>query len=89
MVSAYISPLNLGYIFRNTFAGTPLIFFAIFMMGFSILAGTFKMRGGTYLILFGLSSLLLYNWIGGGLLSLVIFIGGLLIFNILSKIVKD
>ena len=88
MVSEYISPLNLQYIFQNTFAGSPEIFFALFMIGFSLLAGTFKMRSGVYMTLFALSSIILYSWIGGGLFSLVIFIGGLLIFWAISKVVK-
>lgn len=88
MTSAYIAPLDLKYIFQNVLAGSPDIFFALFMIGFSILAGNFKMRGGTYLILFGLSSIILYSWIGGGLFSLVIFIGGLLIFWAISNVMR-
>ena len=86
MALEYVAPLGLQYIFQNTLAGTPAIFSAIFFIGFSILAGIFKLKGSVYLILIGLSSIILYNWFGGGLLLITLFVGGLLIFLALSKI---
>ena len=85
----YIQPLKLDFIFQNVFAGSPNIFFAIFLIAFSVLAGTFKMNGTTYLILYGLASIMLYKWFGGGLFLIFMFVGGLLIFQIISKIIKD
>ncbi len=89
MVSEYIAPLDLQYIFQNIFSGSPIIFTAMFIIGFSILAGVFKMKGEAYLMLIALASILLYGWFGGGLFTLVMFIGGLLIFWAISKVVKD
>ena len=89
MTAEYIEPLNLQYIFQNILAGSPDIFFALFLIIFSILAGTFKMNGSTYLILYALSSIMLYSWFSGGLFLLVMFIGGLLIFFTISKIIKN
>jgi hypothetical protein len=89
MSSSYIAPLNLKYIFQNVFAGSPEIFFAIFVLAFSILAGYFRMGSLTYVMLLALGSILLYSWLGGGLYLLVIFIGGLLIFWVISKLVKE
>jgi hypothetical protein len=88
-MSDYIAPLNLQYIFQNVFAGSPDIFTAIFIIVFSILAGALRMGSLPYVILLSLASILLYSWLGGGLYLLVIFIGGLLIFSIISKLVKE
>lgn len=89
MSSAYISPLNLQYIFQNVFSGSPDIFFAIFMIVFSILAGYFRMVSLTYVMLLALASIMLYAWFGGGLYLIIVFIGGLLIFWVISKLVKE
>jgi len=89
MSSAYISPLNLQYIFQNVFSGSPDIFFAIFMIVFSILAGYFRMGSLTYVMLLALASIMLYAWFGGGLYLIIVFIGGLLIFWVISKLVKE
>lgn len=89
MASEYISPLNLKYIFQNVLAGSPDIFFALFIICFSILAGVFRMRGSVYLLLLGLSSILLYAWFGGGLYLIFIFLGCLIVFWMISKIVKN
>jgi len=88
-MSSYINPLDLEYIFVNTLAGSPEVFTAIFIIGFSIFAGIFKMGNYTYMILLVLASMLLYGFLGGGLFLFVIFIGGLIIFNIISRIIKD
>ena len=89
MTTAYIEPLNLKYLFENSLAGSPIVFFGLFIIALSILAGTFRMKGGIFLLLISLSSIMLYNWFQGGLYVLVIFIGGLLIFKAVSKIVSD
>ena len=89
MASVYIHPLELDYIFQNTLAGSPDVFFAIFMVAFSVLAGTFRMDGRVYLLLYVLASMFLYNWIGGGLFIISMFIGGLIIFYSIAKIVKS
>jgi hypothetical protein len=90
MTADYIAPLRLDYIFQNVLAGTPQIFFALFIIAFSVLAGIFKMSGSVYLILLALASILLYSGIGGtGLFVIVIFIGGLLIFWAIQKLVKN
>jgi len=87
-MSEYIDPLNLQYIFQNTLAGNVAIFTAIFFIGMSILAGSFKMKGEIYVLLMGLSGLLLYNWLGGGFYLLVIIIGSLFVYWSISKLVK-
>ena len=89
MVTEYIDPLNLKYLFESSLAGSPAIFFGLFIIAFSVLAGTFRMKGEIFLFLIALSSIILYNWFQGGLYVLVIFIGGLLIFKAISKVVSD
>ncbi len=88
-MSEYIEPLNLKYILQNVLAGSPYIFFAIFLIGFSILSGIFRLNGAIYLILLGLSSMILYSWFGGGIYLIFIFIGCLIVFRMISKIVKN
>jgi len=89
MSSSYIEPLNLQYIFQNVLSGSPEIFTALFMIGFSILAGTLRMSPLIYGIMFALATMLLYDWLGGGLFLFIIFFGGLLIFWVISKIIKE
>lgn len=88
--SAYVQPLELDKIFINMFAGSPAIFMAIFIIVFSILAGYFRMGGLTYVMLLALASMMLPVFFGSsGLFIFIIFIGGLLIFWVISKIVKE
>lgn len=88
--SSYVAPLQLDKIFINMFAGSPTIFFAIFIMVFSILAGYFRMGSLTYVMLLALASIMLPVFFGSsGLYLIVIFIGGLLIFWVISKLVKE
>ena len=88
-MTEYISPLNLKYIFTNTLAGTPFIFFALFLIGISVLAGYFKINRITYGILLVLSSMFLYSWLGGGWFLILITFASLIAFIILRKIVQD
>ena len=88
MTSEYIEPLNLKYIFQNLLAGSPEIFMGIFFIALSVLAGKFKMNGVIYLLLTGLSAILLYNWFGGGFYLIIIVLGGLLSYYIISRLVK-
>ena len=87
-MSDYIAPLNLQYIFQNVLAGSPAIFMGIFFIIFSILAGSFRMSGGIYLLLMGLAGILLYGWFGGGFYIIIILIGGLITYWTISKLVK-
>jgi len=88
-MSDYIAPLNLQYIFQNVLAGSPDIFLALFLIGFSVVAGMFKMTGYIYGVMLVLASMLLYAWLGGGLYILLIFVLSMIIFMVISKIVKD
>lgn len=88
MTTAYINPLNLKYIFQNVFAGNGDVFFILFMLGISILAGVFRMNNMTFLVLIGLSSVMLYSWFGGGFYVTVIFITGLIVFWGVKRIVR-
>lgn len=88
-MSDYIAPLRLDYVFQNVFAGSPDVFTAIFIGVFSILAGLFRMGKLTYAMLLVLASILCYEWLGGGLYLIVIFLGGLAIFWVISKIIKE
>lgn len=88
MVSEYIAPLNLQYIFQNVFAGSPEIFLGILFIALSILGGLFRMQGGVYLLLVGLAGLMLYSWVGGGFFIMTLVIGSLIIFWSISKIVN-
>ena len=89
MASDYIAPLGLKYIFVNVFAGSFDIFTGILFIGISILAGIFKMPIEAYLIMILLSSILLYDWITGGIYPLIILILGLVVYYIISRIIKD
>lgn len=84
----YIAPLNLQYIFQNVLSGSPEVFFALFMILLSVLAGRFRMNGGVFLLMFGLASIILYSWIDGALFTITIFVGGLIIFFAIKKVVS-
>jgi hypothetical protein len=88
-MSDYIEPLNLRYIFQNVLAGNPYVFIGLFLIGFSILAGVFKMEGRIYLMLLGLGSLILYTWIGGGLYLIFIFMAIAFFIYHITKLVKN
>jgi hypothetical protein len=88
-MSDYIAPLRLDYVFQNIFAGSPDVFTAIFIGVFSILAGAFRMGKLTFVMLLALASILCYEWLGGGLYLIIIFLGGLAIFWVISKIIKE
>lgn len=88
MASEYIAPLNLKYIFQNTLAGSPFVFMALFFIGFSVLAGKFKMDGRIYLTLTALAGLLLFNWFDGGFYLIIVILGGLLSYWTISRLVK-
>lgn len=89
MVSDYIQPLDLKYIFINVLSGNHLVFTGIFLIALSIIAGLFKMPNSIFLIMLALSSIFLYNWFGGGIYLLVMLIGGMITFWGISKIIKD
>jgi hypothetical protein len=89
MTATYIDPLNLKYLFVNTFAGSSLVFGFIFFIGISILAGMFKMPNIIYLIMLALASIMLQGWIGGGFYLLAVLIASLVAFFAISKIVKN
>lgn len=89
MTSEYIAPLNLKYIMINVFAGSPNIFMGIFLVGISILAGIFKMSGEVFLLMIALSGIILYGWFGEGFYILVLLVSGMIVFWILSKLVKN
>jgi len=87
-MSDYIAPLNLKYILQNTFAGSEIVFMAIFFIGLSVLAGKFKMQGGVYLLLVGLSAILLSSWFDQGFYLIAIIIGGLLSYWTIKRLVR-
>ena len=84
----YIAPLDLQQIFLNIFAGSQEVFLAIFLLGISVLAGIFRMPGVIFLIMVALAGILLYAWLGGGLYILIIVVAGMIIFSIVSRLVK-
>jgi len=83
----YIAPLDFQYVFQNVLSGSPDIFLAILLIGFSILAGIFRMSGRIYLLMFGLAGIVLYGWFGGPILLLTLVIGGIIVFYFISKII--
>lgn len=89
MTSSYIKPLNLQYIFQNLLAGSPEIFMGVLFIGFSVLAGIFKMPKGVYALLIGLSGIFLYSWFNVGFYYFIVIIGSILIFYTISKVVKN
>ena len=89
MTAAYIAPLNLEYIFQNVLAGSPDIFIGLFFITLAILAGYFKMSGENFLIMMGLSGIILYSWLQGGWFIFTIIIGGMILIWMISKMIRD
>jgi hypothetical protein len=87
-MATYIEPLNLRYLLVNTLSGSSYIFFGLFIIFLCILAGKFKLPTPPFVILLALSSLIMYNWFGGGFYILVVIISGLLAFWSISKLAK-
>lgn len=83
-----IQPLDFEYIFLNTFAGSTEIFFGIFLIGISVLAGIFRMSGFAFIMMIGLSTMLLYGWFGEGFYIILILITAMLVYWIFSRLIK-
>ena len=84
----YIAPLDLKYIFQNVLAGSPNIFMGLFFLAISVTSGLFKIQNQVFLLLIGLSSIILYGWFGGGFYLLTIIITGLVVFWTVKRIVS-
>ena len=88
MALEYLAPLGLKMIFQNTLSGNVEIFMAIFFIGMSILAGLFRMRGETFLLMMALAGILLVGWLGGGFYLLLVIMGGLIVYWMITRLVK-
>lgn len=88
-MTTYTEPLNLKYIFLNLLAGSPEIFAGIIFVAISILAGRFKMPNIIYALMLVLAGILLYDWIGAGYYIFIILIVGIVVFWVISRIVKN
>ena len=88
MVAEYIAPLNLEYIFKNTLAGSSEVFFGLFFIAISVVAGLFRMPNTIFLLMIGLAGLMLYGWIPSGFYILVLLVAGTIVFWQVSRIVK-
>ena len=89
MVSEYISPLDLEYIFINLFAGSREIFMGLFFIVISVLAGIFRMPSQVFVTMIALSGVLLYAWFQGGFYIIILLITGAIVFWNVSRLVKN
>ncbi|HED05181.1 MAG TPA: hypothetical protein ENI61_00685 [Ignavibacteria bacterium] len=89
MVAQYIAPLNLEFILVNLLAGSREIFMGLFFIAISVLAGILKMQKQIFVVMIGLSGILLYGWFGKGFYILILLIAGMVVFYNVSKIVKN
>lgn len=88
MTQPYIEPLNLKYILVNVFAGSQVIFTAMFILFLSIAAGLFKIPSKIFLALLALSSIILASYFGVGFYLLTIILVSWFVYYSMSKLVK-
>ena len=87
---AWIQPLDLQTILVNTLSGSNQIFTALAIISISGIAAFFHMDNIITLIMFGLFFIIMsvYAPIGSGFFIFGTIITGLLVFFIISKLVK-
>ena len=85
---AWINPLDLQTILVNTLAGSTDIFVALAIISFAGLAAYFRMQNEMALILIGLFTIFMSEWIGNGYMIAVILIASLLTYFAIAKLVK-
>lgn len=86
--TGFIQPLNLECLLVNTFSGSFTIFIGLAYILISIFAARFRMPNSIFLVMVGLFSILMANYIQG-IYLIVIVIGGLISFYSMSRIVKN
>ncbi len=86
-MTAYPQPLDLYTLFVNYFAGSMEIFFFCALLFFGYYALKLKMNQFLFIALMGVFILLMANWYNG-LYALLIIGIALLVYNIISKIIK-
>ena len=87
MVDSFVMPLDLKYIFVNVLAGSMEIFMFLAMIFIAMIAGYFRMMSSTMIVLYILFAILMGQFMSG-IYLLVVLIGGLVSFYLLSKIIK-
>lgn len=86
--TGFIQPLNLQCLLVNTFSGSIEIFTAISFIVISAMAARFRMPNSIFLVMIGLFSVLMSQYMRG-IYVLVMIITGLISFYSISKIVKN
>jgi hypothetical protein len=81
-------PLNLEELFINWLAGSMDMFFFLAMIFFAFLAAFFRMPTSVYLILMGLFIILMAGLGYNTFYILLIFVGGLVGYYIISRFIK-
>jgi len=85
--SGFIEPLNLQCILVNLFAGTSIIFLFVAFISIAAVAGAFRMRNGTGLIMLAIFGILFSQFVAG-LYLIIILIAGFISFSSLKKLVS-
>lgn len=84
----YLAPFNLKTLFINTFLGSTELFIFAFIIIFSSVCAKFNMSNKIFLILLGISSIILAGFLGQPIFVLMIFIIGIVIFKGISRITQ-
>ena len=86
--SGWIEPLNLECLLVNTFAGSIELFLIIVILFIASVSAYFRMINTVTLVMFGLFTIIMAQYLQGLFLITVLFAGFFIAFSI-GKIVKQ
>ena len=85
---AFVEPLDLETMLVNTLAGSIEIFTFIAFIAIAAVAARFKMPNLIVFIMFSVFAIFMANFIGNSFYLVIMIFAGLMIFNIISKIIS-
>lgn len=85
MTSTFIQPLDLRTVFMNYFLGSEEFFAFAFIIALSFICGRFNMSNRVFLTLITLSSLIMGQYMGQAIYSLLLVILGFVIFKGIAR----